>query len=611
MSSKFLPIDIPGGVVAKATKKQQSSNWAEVNLVRWQAGQMAPVGGQSQYDFSFASRCKAIHGWYDLNFLYYTAYLCEQNLYIETNGVLTEITPVDGIAAPTGSVGGYGDGYYQDGVSLYGKSPNPPFAQQVSELPDAYSLDNFGQILYAMTSADARLLKFDPTLPPASTVVTLRGSLPWSIGALTITMGQSNPSGATSVLPGMTVFNNTTKLAVGTVSSFPVGSTTLTLTAGATSASTSRRHIKDKLAFTPAPDYAFIKAAAQTADSGRGTVPLGRCFVITPERFVIIFGSFQDGTDSTADNGGGGFNRFAWCDQENPGAWDYSNVVSQAGFLDVEPSSPIITALCTRTGTLIWTGKKVYRSRFLGAPYIYNCEELGDNCAPWSPQSATTTTALALWMSDQGMFSYDGTSVLPVACLVWAWILDDVDPLTVREQSCCAHVSDFSEFWWFFPQNGQPYNTRVAIYNYKEGWWSQGIMSRSAGNTSAYNAYTVMADGLIAFRHELGSVYGNADLPWAETFDLNLGQQLITVKQLIPDIEGDIENVQYTLFYRNSRSTGAPENQTRPAQVRPDGYVDFRTTGRDIRLRFELIGPEVNNVTVGAHLIDAVPRGDR
>jgi hypothetical protein len=195
--------------------------------------------------------------------------------------------------------------------------------------------------------------------------------------------------------------------------------------------------------------------------------------------------------------------------------------------------------------------------------------------------------------------------------LVWAWILDDVDPLTVREQSCCAHVSDFSEFWWFFPQNGQPYNTRVAIYNYKEGWWSQGIMSRSAGNTSAYNAYTVMADGLIAFRHELGSVYGNADLPWAETFDLNLGQQLITVKQLIPDIEGDIENVQYTLFYRNSRSTGAPENQTRPAQVRPDGYVDFRTTGRDIRLRFELIGPEVNNVTVGAHLIDAVPRGDR
>ena len=577
-----------------------------MNLVRWAAGQMAPVGGQSQYNFTFASRCKAIHGWYDLNFLYYTAYLCEQNLYIETNGVLSEITPVDGIAAPTGSVGGYGDGYYNAGT--YGTQRVPPVAQQISELPDAYSLDNFGQILYAMTSADARLLKFDPTLPPASTVATLRGNLPWAVGAVTITMGQANPG---TVTPGMTVFNNTTKLAVGTVSSY-VG-TALVLTSGATSASTSRRHIKDKLAFTPAPDYAFIKAAAQTADSGRGTVPLGRCFVITPERFVIICGSFQDGTDSTASNGGGGFNRFAWCDQENPGAWDYQNVVSQAGFLDVEPSSPIIAALCTRTGTLIWTGKKVYRSRFLGAPYIYNCEELGDNCAPWSPQSATTTTAMALWMSDQGLFSYDGTSILPVVCLVWPWIQDDIDLVTAREESCCAHVSDFSEFWWFFPQKGQPHNTRCIIYNYKEGWFSQGRMSRSAGSTSAYNAYTVMADGLVAFRHELGSVYGNADLPWAETFDLNLasGAVLTTVKQLIPDIEGDIENVQYRLFYRNSRSSGALENETPPAQLRPDGYVDFRTTGRDIRMRFELIGPEVLPLTVGQHLIDTISRGAR
>ena len=71
-------------------------------------------------------------------------------------------------------------------------------------------------------------------------------------------------------------------------------------------------------------------------------------------------------------------------------------------------------------------------------------------------------------------------------------------------------------------RQGQPHNTRCVIYNYKEGWFSQGRMSRSAGNTSAYNAYTVMADGLVAFRHELGSVYGNADLPLAETFDLNL-----------------------------------------------------------------------------------------
>ena len=84
-----------------------------------------------------------------------------------------------------------------------------------------------------------------------------------------------------------------------------------------------------------------------------------------------------------------------------------------------------------------------------------------------------------------------------------------------------------------------------------------GAMSRSAGITASYTAHTIMADGLVAFEHELGIVYGNAALPWAQTFDLNLtsGAQLITVKQMMPDIEGDATNLNYSLFYRNSRST--------------------------------------------------------
>ena len=143
---------------------------------------------------------------------------------------------------------------------------------------------------------------------------------------------------------------------------------------------------------------------------------------------------------------------------------------------------------------------------------------------------------------------------------------------------------------------------------------SQGTMSRSAGITASFTAQTIMADGTVAFEHELGNFYGHADLPWAQTFDLNLtsGAQLITVKQMMPDIEGvGITNVKYSLFYRNSRSAGAPEVQTTPIPVRSDGYVDFRTTGRDIRLKLEVAGAPVLPFTVGSHLVDAVPRSDR
>ena len=48
MSTPLKPIEIPPGVVSTPTKKMRSSNWSEVNLVRWREGQLMPMGGQSQ-----------------------------------------------------------------------------------------------------------------------------------------------------------------------------------------------------------------------------------------------------------------------------------------------------------------------------------------------------------------------------------------------------------------------------------------------------------------------------------------------------------------------------------------------------------------------------------
>jgi hypothetical protein len=525
----FVPLALPPGVVTTPTKNMNSSNWAEVNLMRWVEGQLQPVGGQQQYAYSFASRCKAIHGWYGLDNVIYIAYLCETNLYVDKQGEIGEITPSGGIVPPSYPSGGYGSGYY--GLGNYGQQQPPAsMSTLLDEVPNAFTLQNFGSILLAMTSPDGRLLQWDPSL------------------------GSPGPGNLATVV---------------------------------------------------------------TADEGRGIVPTGRCFVVTPERFVMMFGAYDP-------TNGGGPRRFAWCDQENYQAWDYENVTSQAGFLDIEPASPIVAALNTRTGTLFWTGKKAYISQFLGIPYVYNSTELADNCTPWSPQSMINTSSMAMWFSDQGVFTYDGTSILPVQCSVRGWVNDDVDDINVREQACAVHVADFNEFWWFFPQLGQPHNTRAVIYSYKEGWWSQARMTRSAGVSSAYTVRTIMADGTVAFQHELGTYYANADLPWAETFDLNItpDQRLITVKQMVPDIgtmeitdpaqiASAIGSLKYSLYYRNSRSLGAPEQQSPPVPVRQDGFVDFRTTGRDVRLLIEMSGPSVPLLTFGNHLVDAVPRGDR
>jgi len=598
MSTDFRPLEIPPGVVAKPTKNQRSSNWAEVNLMRWVEGQMAPVGGQAQYNYQFASRCKAIHGWYSLDAIYYIAYLCEANLYVEVGGELIDISPIPPLVAPPPiAEGGYGGGYYSAGD--YGVPTTDPSIVPIDALPSAWSLDNFGQILLAMTSPDGRLLQWDPSAGAPGLVASIAAYTPWGTTQATIQMLELNPG---SITTGMPVYNQTTGLPVGTVATYPTSADpTLTLTANAQNPGSAN----DMLGF----GNIATKAAG---------APLGRCFVVTPERFVQMFGTTEDGT-----SGGGSFRRFGWCDQENFNSWNYSDVTSQAGFLDIEPASPIVTAHSTRNGTIFFTGKKAYVVQFLGLPYIYNYVELADNCTPWSPCSITSTSSMSLWMSQQGVFSFDGTSILPVQCMVRPWVDDDIDLLNVREQATAVHIAGFNEFWWFYPQgeatnaSGAGYNTRCIIYNYKEGWWSQGQMSRSAGITSSYTAQPILADGLVAFEHELGVVYGNADLPWAETYDLNInsGSKLTTVKQMIPDIGGAVSSLLYSLFYSNSRSLSAgqpvTEIQSPPRPVRSDGYVDFRTTGRDIRLLIAIAGPSVLPVTVGQHLIDAVPRGDR
>lgn len=531
MSTRFLPIEIPPGVVTLATKNMRSSNWAEVNMIRWVEGVVEPVGGQQKLNFSFASRCKAIHPWVDLAGNYYVAYLCETNVYVESDGALYDITPTGGLAPPAFGASGYGDDLYNKG--LYGIVDNigrPPLDHPTrlnSMIPNAFSIDNFGAILLCMTSPDERLLMWDPGAP----------------SALTTKMTE--------------------------------------VTAGTTT-----------------PD---------------GKAPKARAFVVTQDRFVMLLGMQNLAISGTSD---GSLRRFGWCDQENFNDWNFSSVTNKAGFYDLEPASPIMCGIAGKFGVLFFTAKKAYSVTYVGLPYVYGYQEIADDCTPYSPQSITTTSSLIMWMSQQGAFSFDGSAVNPVACLVRDWIIEDIDPVAVREQAAAAHLGQFSEFWWFFPQNGQRYNTRAAVYNYKEGWWAQAQMPRSAGMTSSFTATPpLFADGTVAYQHESGIVYppGSADLPWAETFDLNLnsGGRLTTVKQMMIDLEGDPGNLQFQLFYRMNRLSSTPELVTPTKTLRPDGYLDLRTTGRDIRLRFEVIGPNVPMFDLGQHLIDSVARGDR
>lgn len=326
-----------------------------------------------------------------------------------------------------------------------------------------------------------------------------------------------------------------------------------------------------------------------------------RTFAVTPERHVMLFGY------------GGNYASFAWCDQEDIENWNFADVTSKAGFLGVEPASPIVTVCKTSNGILFFTTTKVFISRFVGLPYVYSREEVADATTPISPSAIAATAEGAMWFcGEAGFWSFNGTSVVPIDSPVLNWITDNYSKLYSRFESAAVNVNTLSEFWLFFSSSTSRINDRYVIFNYAKGWWATGFVGRTCGFTASYDTFPVFGHQFSVYRHESGGYYQGADLPWARTFAFNAfsGARLMTFKQMIPDVEGNSDNLAFSFTYRldRSRSTyvSSPDKY-----IRSNGFVDVRVTGRDLHMTVKSIASPVERWTLGKSEIMTVPRGSR
>jgi len=168
-------IEFPAGVTTLLSRSAKISNWREGNLMRWDDGiTLKPVGGWEQivYPTPFASRVRAMHKWVSLTNILYTAFLCEQHVYVDTGGSLADITPAGGMAPLTGDDAGYGEQSYN--ASSYGTTR--PGASTLQKFSPAWSINNWGEDLLIMTSYDGRLLKWSPSALPGTLLVAVTGA---------------------------------------------------------------------------------------------------------------------------------------------------------------------------------------------------------------------------------------------------------------------------------------------------------------------------------------------------------------------------------------------------------------------------------------------------
>lgn len=339
-----------------------------------------------------------------------------------------------------------------------------------------------------------------------------------------------------------------------------------------------------------------VAAATVVTDAPTGCYS----FVVTAERHVIVF------------QVSGNFNQYAWCDKEDLDDWDFADVASEAGYLPVEPSSPLVAPkYLGDAGTIFWTVQRVYVITYQGLPSIYGHDEKAEGTLPISSASVVRANEGAFWPSESGWWQFNGVSVVPLACNIWKWISEQWDLPKARQMAFTVHILSKAEIWFFFPTIGSDHNNRVAIFNYRDGWWAQAKLSRSAGTADDSLDNPILADRLAVYKHEYGTAYADADEgAYAETFTVNaaMGGNYSLIRTLLPEIEGDASRLSLRLITSTTRSP-AEETLGPARKVMATGLAEFMQAARDFRIRISADDKLASDFNIGAIIADIEPKG--
>jgi hypothetical protein len=177
-----------------------------------------------------------------------------------------------------------------------------------------------------------------------------------------------------------------------------------------------------------------------------------------------------------------------WSDQGQAGVWTPA-ITNQAGGIKLSKGSTIVTYLQTRQEILVWTDASLYSLQYLGSPYVWGSQLLGDNLSIASPNAVTTANNMVFWMGADKFYMYSGrVETLPSA--VRQYVYDNIN-LSQAYQITCGSNKAYNEVWWFYPSstgtnpdgsniNGGTLNTiidRYVIYNYIENTWYYGTFN--------------------------------------------------------------------------------------------------------------------------------------
>jgi hypothetical protein len=289
-------------------------------------------------------------------------------------------------------------------------------------------------------------------------------------------------------------------------------------------------------------------AAVNTASSGTGSVSLivdvptiqNNLTVSDTSRFVIAFGC-NDYNSSTLDP-----MLIRWSAQDDIYNWT-PDPTNQAGFIRISHGSEIVATVQTRQEIVVFTDSAIYSLQYLGPPYVWVPQLLGDNVSIMGPNAAVIASGIVYWMGVDKFYVYDGR-VQTLNCDLRRFVFGDLN----QEQALQIFAGTnegFNEVWWFYCSADSSAIDRYVIYNYTEKIWYYGTMSRTAWLDSGLQFVPIAANYTTAtltgnlISHETGlndNTTGTAAAIDAyissSEFDIGDGHNFGFVWRVLPDL---------------------------------------------------------------------------
>jgi len=230
-----------------------------------------------------------------------------------------------------------------------------------------------------------------------------------------------------------------------------------------------------------------------------------------------------------------------WSDQEDPFTWTPA-ATNQAGSIRLSHGSEIITAVQARQEIVVFTDTALYSLQYVGPPFVWSTQLLGDNVSIVGPNAAMIASGVIYWMGVDKFYRYDGR-VQTLNCDLRRHVFSDFNPLQAQ-QVYCGTNEGFNEVWWFYCSKNSDVVDKYVIYNYIENVWYYGSMGRTAWLDSGLLAFPIAATyNSKLVQHEDGVDDVESGTPVAiaanissSEFDIGDGHNFGFVWRVLPDL---------------------------------------------------------------------------